>query len=146
MGFYKEHRLSSLWGSIVIIMYNLDERSEVVPGHVHMLSVVDKVAMGQVSLQVLRFSLQYHFTNVTQSPLPSKLLLTQWQLGKAWVPFNKITHPSEIREQLTALLPVFKDVMLLQLLSLNNDSWGPAIMTCRCFQHILALWSKLCPA
>jgi len=103
-------------------MYNLDESSEFVPEHVHMLSVVDQMAMGQVSLQVLRFSLQYNFTNVPQSTLPSKLILTQWQMGKAWVPFNKSAHPSEIREQLTTLLPVFKDIMLLQLLSLNNDS------------------------
>jgi len=77
MGFYKGHRLSSLWNNIIIIMYNLDESSEFVPEHVHMLSVVDQMAMGQVSLQVLRFSLQYNFTNVPQSTLPSKLILTQ---------------------------------------------------------------------
>ena len=34
-------------------MYNLDESSEFVPGHVH---TVDKVAMGDVSVQVIRFS------------------------------------------------------------------------------------------
>lgn len=54
MGFYKEHRLSSQWDSIVIIMYNSDKRSEYVPGHVYMVSVVDKLATGQVSLQVIR--------------------------------------------------------------------------------------------
>jgi hypothetical protein len=39
MGVYKEHRLSFLWRGIVIIMYNLDEKSEFVPGHVHTFSV-----------------------------------------------------------------------------------------------------------
>jgi len=35
MGFYKEHRPSSLWGSILIIVYNSYKRSEFVPGHVY---------------------------------------------------------------------------------------------------------------
>jgi hypothetical protein len=56
MGYYKENRLSSLWGSVVIIMHNLDKRSEFVPGHVHMVYVVVKVAIGQVFLQAIRFS------------------------------------------------------------------------------------------
>lgn len=56
MGFYKERRLSSQWGRIVIIMYNSDKRWEFVPGHVYMVSVVDKLAIGQVSLQVIRVS------------------------------------------------------------------------------------------
>jgi hypothetical protein len=43
-------------------------------------------------------------------------------MGKVWGNFTKSTAPSEIREQLTALLSVFKDIMLLQLLSFNNNS------------------------
>ena len=77
-------------------MYNLDERSEFVPGHVHMVPVVHKVAMGQVSLQVLRFSLQYNFTNIPQSTA----ILDTMTNGQGLGTFRQNTAPYDIRKNL----------------------------------------------
>ena len=122
MDFYKEQRLSSLWSSIVIIIYNLDERSEFVPGHTHILIVFDKVAMRQVSLRVLRVSPVNTISKCPTVNFTFKATLDRVTKGQGLGTFQQKYGSFWNREQLTALLPVLKDVMLLQLFSLNNDS------------------------
>jgi hypothetical protein len=61
----------------------------------HLAFLVEKLALGQVGVRVLRFRCQYHCRN---APYNTSSLLTKGQTGKAWRP-SKITGVlSEVEE------------------------------------------------
>ena len=87
-------------------------------GPIHVLFVVQKLALGQVSLQTVWFvSCQLHFTNVPHTSSISALLYTEQQMGKAWQTsiwndaFSKIREHQDTKS--TLIFSSYKGLMII---------------------------------